>query len=105
VGVNFVVTRRGNSDHELHIVSGMNGWRDHWLVGAADLGLEIVPGLAEGRYAGVFPPEQITPLVGELRRLRSWMEARGFDLYVGFIDRICRVFVETDPGEYEYSFG
>ncbi|MEO2091581.1 MAG: hypothetical protein ABGY75_19165 [Gemmataceae bacterium] len=89
----------------MHIVSGMNGWQDHWLVGAAELGLEIMPGLADGRYAGEFPSKLIDPLVAELRRLRPWMEARDYDLYVGFIDRIIRVFDETDPDEFEYSFG
>jgi hypothetical protein len=105
MGVNFVVTRRGTSNDELYIVSGMNGWRDHWLVGAAELGLEIVPYLAGGRYGVEFPPELIASLVKELQRLRRWMEARDFDLYVGFIDRIIRVFGETDPTTFEYSFG
>lgn len=32
------------------------------------------------------------------------MDARGCDRYIGFIDRIIRVFGETDPGVFEYSF-
>lgn len=105
MGVNFVVTRKGTSEHELHIVSGMSGWQNYWLVGARELDLEIVPHLADGSYSACFPSKDIPALVGELKRLRHWMVVRELDLHVGFIDRIIGVFGETDPAEFEYSFG
>jgi hypothetical protein len=75
VGVNFVVTRKGIAEHDLHIVSGMNGWRGYWLPATRELGLKIVPHLGDGRYT-CFPPDDIPALVAELERLRPWMEAR-----------------------------
>jgi hypothetical protein len=104
LGVNFVVTKKGTSECEFCTVSGANGWRDIWLPACTDLGLTIVPYLDDGRYT-LFPPEDIPQLVRELRLLRPWMNDRGYDLFVGFIDRVIRVFAETNPAECEYSFG
>jgi hypothetical protein len=105
LGINFVVTKKGTSEHELYIVSGANGWQAAWLPACKELGLQIVPNLSGGTYSHFFPPEDIPQLVRELSLLRPWMNDAGFDLFVSFIDRMLRVFAETDPNEYEYSFG
>ena len=33
------------------------------------------------------------------------MEARGLELFVGFIDRIIHLFGVSDPAEFEFGFG
>lgn len=104
MGVDFFVTKKGTSDHELYIVSGVNGWRDIWLPACTELGLEIVPFLGDGRYT-IFSPEEIPQLLRELTLLRPTMEEGGYERFVETIDCILRVFADTNPEEYEYSFG
>ncbi|MDB5348116.1 MAG: hypothetical protein JWP89_6493 [Schlesneria sp.] len=105
MGVHFHVQRRGAPSGELYNVSGRSGWETHWLVGARELGLVIVPHLGDGGTYVSFPPEDIPQLIAELELLRAWFEGREYDLYLQFIDRIIRVFDETDPAEFEYGFG
>jgi hypothetical protein len=104
VGVELFIHRKGVAEPEYYSMTGATGWATVWLPAAAELGLDLIPRLGDGRFAHV-PPGDLPAVVAQLARLKEWMAARGHDLYVLHLDAILPALAAVHPGEDEVSFG
>jgi hypothetical protein len=104
VGVELFIHRRGVAEPDYYSMTGATGWQTVWLPAAAELGLDLIPRLGDGSFT-IVPPEELPIIAAQLGRLRDWMVAGGYDLYVEHLDHILPALAGVRPGEDEVSFG
>jgi hypothetical protein len=86
-------------------VATERGFREGWLPVCLRLRLQLVPMFSGGAFTSV-PPGFIPAITQELGVMRSALAADSDSAWiVEQIDAILIALTETDPAEWEYSFG
>jgi hypothetical protein len=86
-------------------VATQRGFEEGWLPVCQQLGLWLVPMFCGGALTRV-PPDLIPNISRELRVMRSALVSDTDSAWVvEQIDAILTALAETDPAEWEYSFG
>lgn len=85
-------------------ISSSGGWREVWLPLCLRFGLVYVRDFEGGALTSV-PPELIPAILHELSLLAEVVVTEGHEWIAERIANITTAFAETNPDEWEYSFG
>jgi hypothetical protein len=105
VSVSLMLHHRLTNECREVPVATQRGFREGWLPVCRQLGLQLVPKFSGGALTSV-SPDLIPEITRELRAMHSAVGADPESAWiVEQIEAILTALTETDPTEWEYSFG
>jgi hypothetical protein len=105
MSVSLMLQNKATGEFREVPVASQSGFEVSWLQFCRQLGLQLVPMFSSGALTSV-PDEFIPEIVRELRLLLAATEASSDSEWIAeSIRGILTAFAETNPSEWEYSFG